>query len=180
MKTNLNDYILVFKQVIPEHIRETSLVELKSLQWTDNTYMEEQTVYEKDIQYTETRLGTTEQICSIEKTCVDHYIKHIGFYWFSSYTGIDLPRYNKTATGKEIRQHSDLTHNITDLTHPALLSVVGLLNDDFKGGEFIICDDLNMNLEAGDIIIFPSQFLYPHRVNEVTEGTRYSFASWVY
>jgi len=180
MKTNLNDYILVFKQVIPKHIRETSIVELKTLQWSYNNYMKEQTLYEKDIQYTETRLETTEHICSIEKTCVDHYIKHIGFYWFNSYTGIDLPRYNKTETGKEIRQHSDLTHNVTDLTHPALLSVVGLLNNDFKGGEFIICDDLNMNLGAGDIIIFPSQFLYPHRVNEVTEGTRYSFASWVY
>ena len=34
--------------------------------------------------------------------------------------------------------------------------------------------------KTGDILIFPSTFLYPHVVKEVTEGTRYSFVAWAY
>ena len=34
--------------------------------------------------------------------------------------------------------------------------------------------------EAGDVIIFPSNFMYPHRVEPVTKGARYSYVSWAY
>jgi hypothetical protein len=33
---------------------------------------------------------------------------------------------------------------------------------------------------TGDVIIFPSTFLYPHKVNEVKKGIRYSFVSWAW
>jgi predicted 2-oxoglutarate/Fe(II)-dependent dioxygenase YbiX len=61
-----------------------------------------------------------------------------------------------------------------------MLSVVGLLNDDFKGGEFVMFRDVEIKLKRGDLLIFPSNFVYPHRVDPVTEGTRYSFVSWVW
>ena len=35
-------------------------------------------------------------------------------------------------------------------------------------------------LKAGEVIIFPSNFLYPHKVNPVSKGTRYTFISWVH
>ena len=41
-------------------------------------------------------------------------------------------------------------------------------------------DDTEIHLEVGDLLIFPSNFLYPHKVNMVTEGTRHSFVSWVW
>ena len=61
-----------------------------------------------------------------------------------------------------------------------ILSIIGLLNSEFTGGELILLEDREINLQKGDIVIFPSLFLYPHRVNQVTHGTRYSFASWVW
>ena len=61
-----------------------------------------------------------------------------------------------------------------------ILTIVGLLNKDYNGGEFVMLEDEIINLEPGDIVVFPSLFLYPHRVNEVLEGTRYSFASWAW
>mgnify|MGYP001213588018 CR=1 FL=1 len=33
-------------------------------------------------------------------------------------------------------------------------------------------------LKKGDVVIFPSNFMYPHRVEKVTKGTRYSFVTW--
>jgi predicted 2-oxoglutarate/Fe(II)-dependent dioxygenase YbiX len=61
-----------------------------------------------------------------------------------------------------------------------ILSIVGLLNNDFSGGNFIFFDDYEIKLTVGDIMIFPSLFLYPHRVEEITNGTRHAFVSWAY
>ena len=52
--------------------------------------------------------------------------------------------------------------------------------DDYKGGEFIMFDDYEIKFKAGDLIIFPSVFLYPHLVKPVKKGIRYSFVSWCY
>ena len=60
------------------------------------------------------------------------------------------------------------------------LSVVGLLNDNFQGGDFIMFDNEKINLVQGDILIFPSTFMYPHKVTAIKEGVRYSFVSWMW
>ena len=54
------------------------------------------------------------------------------------------------------------------------------LNDDYEGGEFIMFDDYEIKFKAGDIILFPSTFLYPHLVKPVKKGIRYAFVSWCY
>jgi predicted 2-oxoglutarate/Fe(II)-dependent dioxygenase YbiX len=41
-------------------------------------------------------------------------------------------------------------------------------------------EDTPIEFKTGDLIIFPSIFLYPHKVLPVTKGTRYSYISWVY
>ena len=60
------------------------------------------------------------------------------------------------------------------------LSMVGCLTDDYEGGEMELFDDTKIKLNRGEVIIFPSVFMYPHKICEVTKGTRYSFVSWVY
>ena len=37
-----------------------------------------------------------------------------------------------------------------------------------------------IKLKTGDILMFPSNFMYPHEVTECTKGTRYSFVSWAF
>ena len=54
------------------------------------------------------------------------------------------------------------------------------LNDNYEGGEFIMFDNHEIKFKQGDLIIFPSNFLYPHKVEPVIKGTRYSFVSWVW
>jgi predicted 2-oxoglutarate/Fe(II)-dependent dioxygenase YbiX len=60
-----------------------------------------------------------------------------------------------------------------------VLTFLGSLNDNFKGGQFVINNEV-LKLKQGDIVVFPSTFLYPHSVKEVTEGTRYTFVAWAY
>ena len=37
-----------------------------------------------------------------------------------------------------------------------------------------------VKFKKGDILIFPSIFLYPHRVDPVNKGIRHSYISWVW
>jgi predicted 2-oxoglutarate/Fe(II)-dependent dioxygenase YbiX len=78
--------------------------------------------------------------------------------------------------------HCDHIHSLFDGTHKGIpiISVIGVLNDNYKGGEFIMFDNMKIELKQGDVMLFPSNFLYPHRVEPVTEGTRYSFVSWAW
>ena len=60
------------------------------------------------------------------------------------------------------------------------LTALGSLNNDYTGGKFIMFDDMEIEMKAGQIMVFPSNFLYPHKVTEIFEGTRYTFVSWVW
>ena len=77
--------------------------------------------------------------------------------------------------------HADHIHSMFDGERKGIpiLSVLGVLNDDYEGGEFVLIDE-KINLSKGDIIVFPSNFMYPHKVEPVTKGTRYSYISWIW
>jgi|SRR5210317_598442 Rps23 Pro-64 3,4-dihydroxylase Tpa1-like proline 4-hydroxylase len=68
-------------------------------------------------------------------------------------------------------------------TIPRTISVVTFINDDFDGGEFeMFSPDLKeskkVKPQVGRTIIFPSNFLYPHKANLVKNGTRYAIVIW--
>jgi len=90
-------------------------------------------------------------------------------------------RFNKYKKGTMMRMHYDHIHSLFDGQHKGIpvLSFVGCLNENFTGGDFNICGK-NLKLKTGDIIIFPSCFMFPHEVTEVKKGTRYSFVSWAF
>ena len=81
-----------------------------------------------------------------------------------------------------MRPHCDHIHDLFDGNTKGIpiLSIVGSLNNDYNGGDFIMWGNQKIEIPAGSIIVFPSNFMYPHCVTQVTEGTRYSFVSWVY
>jgi hypothetical protein len=112
-------------------------------------------------------------------TC-DQLISDINFSkTVNNCCGIRLNRYS---TGTGMRPHFDHIHSLFDGQQKGIpvLSMIGILNDDFKGGELVFFDDYRIETNVGDLIVFPSCFLYPHRISEVTEGTRYSFVSWAW
>ena len=37
-----------------------------------------------------------------------------------------------------------------------------------------------IDTKKGDLLIFPSNFLYPHKITPITKGVRYSYVSWVW
>ena len=60
-----------------------------------------------------------------------------------------------------------------------LVSIGLYLNEDYTGGElFYPHFNINYKPKAGDVIIFPSNYMYGHEVRPVTEGTRYAVIGW--
>ena len=66
-----------------------------------------------------------------------------------------------------------------DLLSQRTLTCIINLNEDYEGSEFH-CRGKEIKLKTGDILMFPSNFMYPHEVTECTKGTRYSFVSWAF
>jgi predicted 2-oxoglutarate/Fe(II)-dependent dioxygenase YbiX len=58
--------------------------------------------------------------------------------------------------------------------------LVYYLNDDYTGGE-INFSILGIKIKPvkNQLIIFPSNYIYRHSVEEVTKGTRYSVVTWL-
>lgn len=93
--------------------------------------------------------------------------------------GIRLNRYNAETL---MRPHIDHIHSLFDGYQRGIpvLSMIGVLNDDYEGGDLVFFEDHEIKTQVGDIIIFPSCFLYPHSIKEITKGSRYSFVSWAW
>lgn len=80
-------------------------------------------------------------------------------------------RYEKD--GGHLPAHSDLG------VSSRLISTVSYLNDNYTGGEIEFRQSgVSIKPDAGDIVFFPSNFLYIHEVMPITEGTRYSMPHW--
>lgn len=110
-----------------------------------------------------------------------YILKDFGnFEWWKKWNGYNNIRFNKYEKNTNMKLHCDHIHSLFDGERKGVpvLSIVGQLNDDYEGGEFIMWDDTVIPMTAGSILIFPANFMFPHRVNPVTSGVRYSYVSW--
>ena len=67
---------------------------------------------------------------------------------------------------------------------PRHLSIIMNLNDNYNGGDLIFTDQKEkeikrLKLSKGSIVFFPSNFMYPHGIQPITKGTRYSIVAWL-
>ena len=79
----------------------------------------------------------------------------------------------KYGPGQHFQEHHDhgFSYNCT-------VSLVAYVNDDYEGGElYFRLQNLNIKPKAGDLYIFPSNFMYPHKAMPVTSGTKYSIVT---
>ena len=87
-------------------------------------------------------------------------------------SGYHLLRY---LPGEYIKSHID-----TGGTASRELSCSIGLNDGYTGGEFYFEEiDKTVRVAKGEIIMFPSNFMFPHEVRTITSGTRYSIITWL-
>lgn len=92
------------------------------------------------------------------------------------FSKVRINRYNQHT--RMAKHHDNIMSLFETGSGSPVLSFVGALNNDFSGGEFIMFDNLHIHLNAGDIMVFPSAFMYKHEVKPVISGERWSFVSW--
>jgi len=182
---NINEYIVVIKNVLTHQLCDAILEEFKnSDEWEDavvgkgsvekNTRNCETIVmsYPQAIQKNKkVRLKLDKYIFLSTSKCIQEYNNKFPKCIIEEDSGYELLRYFE---GCFYKQHID-----SFKARPRAVSCSFILNDDFEGGEFAFFDrELKYKLDKGDAIMFPSNFMYPHEVMPVTQGTRYSIVTW--
>ena len=189
---NLKDYILHLDNWIPQNILNKTLKELsKNKTWERHAYTNPQTLKSKskngdkelDVCYGN-NLTYLEELHQLTWKALERYIviDKIGEETFNGWAGFSEIRFNRYNKNQIMSKHSDHIVSLFEGERRGIpiLSIVAVLNDNYEGGEFIMFDDYEIKFKAGDLIIFPSVFLYPHLVKPVKKGTRYSFVSWAW
>ncbi len=185
LHSNLNEYIVVIKNALTDPLCDAILQEFKdSYEWED-TVVGKGTV-EKNTRNCETvvisyphiieknkkiRLKLDKYIFASASKCIQEYNTKYPHCNIEEDSGYELLKYSE---GGFYIQHVD-----SFKARPRAVSCSFILNDDFEGGEFAFFDrELKYKLEKGDALMFPSNFMYPHEVMPVTQGTRYSIITW--
>lgn len=106
------------------------------------------------------------------------YTQNREFLHVSDISQLDILKYEANSSLAGYSFHVDFAKDASQRA----ISISICLNNDFEGGEFIF--DLNgekvsFAQNIGDCIVFPSNFLFPHQVNKVTHGVRYSLVGWM-
>lgn len=71
-------------------------------------------------------------------------------------------------------------HTDQSINHNREVSLILNLNDEYEGGTITFHNQYESTmLGKGDVMIYPSNFMYPHRINPVTSGVRYSIVTWM-
>lgn len=188
---DLTTYIHHYKNFVDIKTCKQTVKELKKFKkevWREHTFynrytnteqklsgnQELSTMYSDDV-------STVKIIMDTYYKAIQKYVDHYSFSWWDSWAGFSFVRFNKYVKNKKMAEHCDHITTIFDGEKRGIpiLSILTVLNDDYDGGEFFI-HDKEIKLKSGDVLIFPSNFMYPHKVEPVTKGTRYSMISWVY
>lgn len=130
-----------------------------------------------DIKYKREHLGTIlnfdQNMFDIHKEVedrLDFCLKDYESLWHLQMFYKEAFNFVKYLPGKYFKLHGD--HGPY---YSCTISAVVYLNDNYSGGEIEFPrQGLKIKPEAGDIILFPSNFVYEHASCEIFEGTKYS------
>ena len=188
--TQIRDLIHVERGVIPENLCDYILKDIETREWKphtwynaqSDTYGSEETM-ELDVQSITQELQ--ELLTPIMIQAGGAY--NMRYAYDNEKTGQVMNkfspiRFNRYSGGQIMRQHVDHIHSLFDGKEKGIpvLSFILNLNDDYDGADLYFWKDHVVKLGKGDIIMFPSLFLFPHGVTEATKGTRYSAVSWAW
>ncbi len=101
---------------------------------------------------------------------VDHYRSRFNIMDLKYWEAFNFIRYGE---GQHFMEHHDhgYSYNCT-------VSLVCYLNDNYEGGELSFrLQGLKIKPKAGDMYVFPSNFMYPHVAEKVTSGVKYSLVT---
>lgn len=190
MDRRLESYIKVYDDWLYKEACDQTITEIDSLTWQQHSfyhagrdeYVAQSGDQELDVAFDGHTLSTRAYIMQRIWDAFHKYTTDLEFPWFSSWQGYSQVRFNRYQNNQIMAQHCDHIHTLFDGTRRGIptMTFLAALNDGYAGGEFVMFDDLEIQLSKGSAMVFPSCFLYPHHVRPVTQGVRYSCVSWAF
>ena len=189
--TKLDECIFVAQKIIPADLCDAIVQDIEKRKWKPHTwYSNVKDSYfsetkELDIQYATPQLQKELKNYVIEsgRQYNKNYAYHLSTWKTNQMMNFfSTVRFNRYAPGQIMRQHHDHIHSLFDGQHKGIpvLSFIMNFNDDYEGADLFFWEDTIVKLGKGDIIMFPSNFLFPHGVTEATKGKRYSGVCWAW
>ena len=188
--TKLHECIYVAEKIIPADFCDVVVKDIETREWkphcwynvvTDTSHSQE--TMELDVQPTSPQLQKQLGNFIIEsgRQYQRNYAFNFGDLGSPNLMNHFNPiRFNRYVPGQIMRQHYDHIHSIFDgkIKGVPVLSFIMNFNDDYEGADLFFWKDTIIKLGKGDIVMFPSNFLFPHGVTEATKGKRYSAVAW--
>jgi hypothetical protein len=184
MSFDVRDYIVIFENIVPEKLCDSILSEYATTNEWEKTHTKGG--IRTDIRSAMTILMSTDQVININfeirksldndvfkcaNSAIQTYNQKFSLCNIEQDSGYELLRYE---TGQFYTTHTDSFKSA-----PRAVSCSFVLNDDYEGGEFAFFNrELIYKPPKGSVLMFPSNFMYPHEVMPVTRGTRYSIVTW--
>lgn len=101
---------------------------------------------------------------------VKHYTKQFNVGELRYWEALNFVKYG---TGQHFQEHTD--HGFS---YNCVVSLVGYVNDDYEGGEINFrMQGVKIKPKAGDLFVFPSNYMFPHQAMPVKSGTKYSIVT---
>ena len=185
--TLLDECIFIAEKIIPADLCDSIVKDIETREWqphrwynvtTDTNHSEE--TMELDVQN-----ATPELHKAISPFVVEAGKIYNKNYKFPTGSGqimnqFSPVRFNRYSPGQIMRQHHDHIHSLFDgkIKGVPVLTFILNFNDDYEGADLFFWEDTVAKLGKGDIIMFPSNWLFPHGVTEATKGVRYSGSVW--
>ena len=188
MNTNLNSYIKIYKNRVDITLCKEILHQQSSpnAMWQEHTWTNEKYEVIKNQEYEPEKcdpntIPNTPILMDLIWNTIHDYVTELKAPWFNKWSGHSIVKYIRYPVGTSMTMHADFIHELFDGERRGIpiLTIVGLLNNDFEGGEFNL-NGIDQKIMAGDIMVFPSSFMYPHEIKVITKGCRHSFQSWVW
>lgn len=184
MSLHLRDYIYRVEDFLDKDFCKTLIKKSKKLPWHKHSYSDAnkglEVSFDNDLSVVVVDTDETFFINQKIKFALDNYIKHFNFPWFTDVHNFSPIRLNKYDITTEMKLHCDHISSLFDGKEKGVpvLTILGTLNENYEGGDFVMFDNENIPMPTGTLLIFPASFLFPHAVLPITKGTRYSFVSW--
>jgi len=189
MDKHLSSYVKKYK-MLDKSTCDVILKELDNVEFTPHHFVDYNGEYIPDLgdpflynsQDGKLSKETYTTIMEAYFTCLHKYVNELNFPWYSNWHGYTPPKFNLYTEQTFMKNHCDHIDSIFtgEVKGIPVLSMIATINDGFQGGDFYVFDDENFTASKGEVVIFPSNFLFPHKVQPVTQGKRISMVSWVF
>jgi predicted 2-oxoglutarate/Fe(II)-dependent dioxygenase YbiX len=185
---DLSTYLLRMDDWINRETCREIIADLTAGNWEKHTYQTEagdDNPLEEDREFDVGMTGesaATKAMKPLLERAFQFYSTRLQMPWFPAPRYHSPAQFHRYTQGHEMIEHCDHINTLFDGKRRGVpvLTLLALLDDEFSGGELIMWGEEHIPMRAGTIVVFPSNFMFPHRVEPLLDGVRHTAVSWAW